>query len=448
MLSSLPHLLLTVAVVFFSSMPTETNPVPIVAKLTHRDAVSSPFYREWETESQRQDRLDRISAARVALLSSGGENTQHYPSHLLLNDDGPGILFVNFSIGSPPAPLLVFMDTGSSLSWVICQNKPTPTPGFYDRFRSATFQYVSCNDPMCEGLPKHSCLTRTDWCVYDQSYQEGPRVSGFLATEEVVFQNSTLGMTLPVDGVVFGCTFQFLSNFGPRFAGILGLGPRPESLVRKIGPVFSYCLGNVRDENYRHHHLVLNDEVDTSRSITISEASLDFGPDTHYYIRLTSIRMPGQEDIIMTSPTMLLLDSGTKKSLFPDFVYETFVKKLDDMVRSINPGIIRLYTNVTSLGDLEDLCYKAELEDFRSNALRVTLYFDDGDGWLEWEYDSIFYQVRARKVCSSISPSSARGRGGLFLIGLLGQQNQKFTYDLDEMRLYIEKDPDCAAVAM
>ncbi|CAN1187931.1 Protein ASPARTIC PROTEASE IN GUARD CELL 1 [Linum perenne] len=142
-------------------------------------------------------------------------------------------------MGTPRQSMFMVMDIGSSLFWVRCAR--------------------DCNNGKCE---------------YFQRYADGSGSVGELAKETVSFKNQTHFHEMK--NVVFGCgEIESPKRFRDRFGGILGLGPRFEFSMMK-GSMFTYCLGDLKDDAHNSHYIILMDDVRSmnERSFNDFEKSL------------------------------------------------------------------------------------------------------------------------------------------------------------------------------
>jgi hypothetical protein len=111
-----------------TTTPTITKPRQYVTKLIHPGSVHSSFYNPTATVSDRARRVIDSSSARLAYLQAKfqeislatGTGTDDVRAGVIVETDAEGFV-ANISIGEPPSPQLLVIDTGSSLSWTQCQ---------------------------------------------------------------------------------------------------------------------------------------------------------------------------------------------------------------------------------------------------------------------------------------------------------------------------------------
>ncbi|EOD41665.1 hypothetical protein EMIHUDRAFT_47679, partial [Emiliania huxleyi CCMP1516] len=83
-------------------------------------------------------------------------------------------------IGTPPRPFSLIVDTGSSVTAIVCAGCDRcgrHANARFDPESSHTFARVPCSEaPQCTSCQKHTCS-------YSVSYQEGSSYSGFLGRD-------------------------------------------------------------------------------------------------------------------------------------------------------------------------------------------------------------------------------------------------------------------------
>ncbi|KAK4422865.1 putative membrane protein [Sesamum alatum] len=139
-----------------------------------------------------------------------------------------GDFLMKLSVGTPPFEIMGILDTGSVLTWTQCapcELLPSKAASFHSQeivnFQSAAWKFENSANPL-----------------------EGVAIS------------STSGTPISQQNIVFGCGYENLRNFIEEASGVIGLGPRPGSLVSQMNSVtggkFSYCLlSQSRIKNYR-----------------------------------------------------------------------------------------------------------------------------------------------------------------------------------------------------
>ncbi|GAB4831823.1 Glutathione gamma-glutamylcysteinyltransferase 1, partial [Ancistrocladus abbreviatus] len=152
-------------------------------------------------------------------------------------------LTVTLSVGTPPQPVSMVLDTGSELSWLHCK-KSLNVNSFFDPNRSKSYSSIPCNSPTCRTRTRDltvpvSCDSKK-LCHASIAYADATSMEGTLALETFRIGSS------PVPGVVFGCMdtgFSSSTEEDSKTTGLLGMNRGSLSFVTQMGyPKFSYCI--------------------------------------------------------------------------------------------------------------------------------------------------------------------------------------------------------------
>ncbi|KAK3024362.1 hypothetical protein RJ639_043688 [Escallonia herrerae] len=146
------------------------------------------------------------------------------------------------------------MDTGSSLMWVYCIpciGCNTYNPIVHPSLSSTYYELPCDHDPYCAA----HCNLQRNRCTYSESYADGASTSGNYAAEKITFHIENEGVTTVVD-IVFGCG-RVMNEPNREINGVMGLGYGSESLAKKLGTKFSYCIGDIGDQNYEYNRLII-----------------------------------------------------------------------------------------------------------------------------------------------------------------------------------------------
>lgn len=428
----LHHLLLLVAFssCCFSNIDTTsatTNSIPkaqrIIFKLSHHKFVLN----------QLNNQTVKASLARLAYLERKARGVSHY---YYTNDLRAGIkaeilgvqFMANFSIGDPPVPQLLTMDTGSNLFWIQClpcikcfqQTSP-----LFDPSKSFTYTKISCKCPSCSVFSGDKC-DANDNCKFSHRYLDGTTVAGLLGTEALTFGTSDEGV-ITVSELVFGCAHDN-NAFGGEPSGIIGLGPSNISLVTQLGSKFSYCLGSIMDPKYTHNVLILgggahlegdstpvevfNDLYHlTLESISLGETQLEIDP---YVFKRTTEGKGG-----------VVIDSGTTLTFLMPEGYEPVaseVKRLLDgkLERSYDPYI-------------PNLCYKGVINRDLTGFPVVTFHFAGG-AELALDVNSLFQGNGKEEFCLALQESQEMN-----IIGIMAQQNYNVGFDIAGKNVFFQR---------
>ncbi|GLT38387.1 hypothetical protein SLA2020_126430 [Shorea laevis] len=353
------------------------------------------------------------------------------PRHPSLEDYRGGIVaeagdaaqfMVNISLGEPPVPQLLTMDTGSNLMWVQCLpciNCFEQFPPFFDPFKSSTYNNLSCTSPNCLISPGGKCDPINN-CKFYEQYLDGVTTAGAIATEKVSLTTSDEG-TSSISDVVFGCGHDN-RGYNGQPSGILGLGP-VSSLVSKLGSKFSYCIGSIKDPQYAYNQLILGDGAVLQGDNTPLEIYNSFYYLTMEGIRVGEKRLGIDPEVFKRTDTReggVVIDSGSTITSLTQAAYEPLSAEVIGMLqgkleRVKDPDIPTL------------LCYKGVISRDLMGFPVVTFEFAGG-AELSLDVESLFQDNGPEEFCMAVN-ESVDGKN-LNVIGVMAQQNYNVGYDL------------------
>ena len=343
----------------------------------------------------------------------------------------------NISIGSPPIPQLLVMDTGSSLSWTQCRPCThcfTQALPIFNPPESATYSTVPCDAHNCyHQVP--GILCRAPHCGFKLYYGDGTTVSGFLGSEEITFETSDEGIT-SVPRLVFGCAtdvVNVMGVLGGQISGLLGLGAEMTSLVSQLGSKFSYCIGSIWDPQYIHNQLIFGEGAKTEGGTTSLEIIGSF-----YHIRLDSISV-GEKMLDISPQVFELTKDGTRGVVIDSGSTLTYLPKpafdpLKDEVLSLMNGIVQFVGTENS-----SPCFKGVIDRDLVGFPVVTFNFADGVD-LALDVKSFFSVASRNTFCMAMAPTNA---ANLTIIGVLAQQGYNIAYNLASKTISVQRI-DCA----
>ncbi|KAG0485293.1 hypothetical protein HPP92_009372 [Vanilla planifolia] len=173
----------------------------------------------------------RVDQNRLAFLSSLVAASSVPIASGLHILDSP-IYLLRSSLGSPPQPLFLVLDTASDASFISYNYNLTSS--------SSSFQPLSCSSPVCPLFNGQPCTLSSSLCSYNQSYGGDSFFSATLSQDIL-----RLGAD-NITSFTFGAVTSSIA--GPTFPkhGLLGLGRGPVSFLSQTqslySSVFSYCL--------------------------------------------------------------------------------------------------------------------------------------------------------------------------------------------------------------
>ncbi|KAK7329190.1 hypothetical protein VNO77_23340 [Canavalia gladiata] len=431
------HLLLLLAFSTCSlsstSTTSTTKPQRLVSKLIHPGSVHHPHYNPHATAKDRMELDMQHSDARLAYIQArieGSLVSNEYKANISPSITGRTIL-ANVSIGQPPIPQLVIMDTGSEVFWVMCtpcSNCDHHVGVLFNPSKSSTYT------PFCKtfcGFKGCKCLDQLPFTV---TYADNSFSSGTFGSDMLILETIDEGTT-KIPNVAFGCGHNIGYNKDPGYNGVLGLSNSPHSLASKIGHKFSYCIGNLADEYYNYNQLILGEGADLEGYSTPFQVHNGL-----YYITMEGISIgekrldidPASFEMKENGTGGVIIDSGTTFTYLVDDVHEVLYKE----VRNLLGQTFRRVRNGNSPWIL---CYAGTISRDLSGFPVVTFHFADGAD-LALDSGSFFHQLTDNIFCMSVSPTRNIEIGSTpSLIGLLAQQSYNVGYDLVNQNIYFQR---------
>ncbi|XP_059636144.1 aspartic proteinase CDR1-like [Cornus florida] len=417
-----------------------TPPHRLVTKLIHRDSVRSPYYNPNATTSDHARGAIESSMARYGYLKARKESYSFTTDDVrgdLLPEDHASALLVNLSIGEPPVPQLVAMDTGSTLLWVQCQpcrscfNQYSP---IFRPSKSSTYAYLPCESSYCDDPNVGYCGLGDD-CVYGKVYGDGTTTEGQLGTEKLTFVTSDEGI-ISVPNVVFGCGHENKNSGIGKMSGVLGLGPYYVSLPYQFGSrLFSYCIGNIDDPHYNYHQLIIGEGAKIEGYSTPVTTYRGF-----YYVTLEGISL-GEKRVNIDPTTFkrdslgkggVIIDSGSTWTFLAKDGFEPLSREVQELIGGVLEPVAP-----TDQDGRGHLCYKGILSRDLKGFPVVTFHFAGGAD-LGLDITSLFQQDGPDVFCMAVLGSDDEDRG-TSVIGIRAQQYYNIAYDLNYMKLYFQR---------
>ncbi|KAG2541785.1 aspartic proteinase PCS1-like [Panicum virgatum] len=159
-------------------------------------------------------------------------------------------LTVSVAVGTPPQNVTMVLDTGSELSWLLCNGTGAEA---FDAPASSTYAAVRCRSPECQwrgrDLPVQPFCAAppSDSCRVSLSYADASSADGVLAADTFL-----LGGAPPVPAL-FGCITSYYSATGgggsngtdssEAATGLLGMNRGSLSFVTQTNTRrFAYCI--------------------------------------------------------------------------------------------------------------------------------------------------------------------------------------------------------------
>lgn len=344
-----------------------------------------------------------------------------------------GNYYVKIGLGSPAKYYAMFIDTGSSLSWlqcrpckVYCHSQVDP---LFDPSSSKTYKSILCGNSLCSSVKSSTlndpfCEVNSNTCVYTATYGDTSYSMGYLSQDLL-----TLAPSEMLPRFVFGCGQDNQGLFGLA-AGLLGLAHDKLSMIAqlssKYGYVFSYCLPTAFPTSPRGGRGLFsigNTSLVTHRAFKFTPLIMNPKIPSLYFLRLTTISVANKPLGVAAAyyrvPT--IIDSGTVISRLPTPVYtalrQAFVKTMS-----------KKYPKAAGSSIL-DTCYRGSLSSM-SMVPSIQLVFQGGAD-LGLGVHNTLIEADKGIVCLAFAPSSET----LAIIGNHQQQTFKVVYDISKSRV-------------
>ncbi|KAK1628236.1 hypothetical protein QYE76_002551 [Lolium multiflorum] len=342
-----------------------------------------------------------------------------------------GLYYVAMSIGNPPKPYFLDVDTGSDLTWlqcdapcVSCSKVPHPL------YRPTKNKLVPCVDQMCAslhgGLSKnHKCDSPKQQCDYEIRYADQASSLGVLINDSFAVRLANASVVRP--SLAFGCGYDQEVGSSTEVAptdGVLGLGSGSISLVSQLKQhgitknVVGHCL-SMRGGGF----LFFGDNlVPYSRATWVPMVRSAFK--NYYSPGSASLYFGGRS--LGVGPMEVVLDSGSSFTYFSAQPYQALVTALKgDLSKTLKE------VSDPSL----PLCWKGKkpfksVLDVKKEFRSLVLSFSNGKkALMEIPPENYLIVTKYGNVCLGILNGSEIGLKDLNIVGDITMQDQMIIYD-------------------
>ncbi|KAK4774460.1 hypothetical protein SAY86_009395 [Trapa natans] len=442
LIAQIVSLLFSSHTAFARTTPSASNPSRITTKLIHRNSILSPYYKPnstvWELNQEALHRsrarvryfqqIRRISKNGVSILDN-----DTLSMGLIANNIG-SLFLAKVSIGQPPLPQLLDVDTGSSLTWIRCvpcnrcarQDVP-----LFDPSKSSSYAPTTCTTGPC-GDSSGTC-TKDGKCQFIIWYADGTRVVGVIASETMILETTDEGQA-PVHINVLGCANINEGLTDNQESGLLGLGTGNFSVLKQLGGKFSHCFGDMHNPNYEYNMLVFGDGSILEGDVTPMDTHLGF-----YHVTLEGISI-GEEKLDIDPSIFqvgtkgeggVFVDSGTTAINIVRGAYNVVRQKVQSLLDHFFNGP----TKYSTFPDL--LCYRGQVDRDLSGFPAMALHLAQGTD-IVLDTHSMFIQMEKDILCMAVQPSG-KSMESVTIIGNLALQSYNIGYDIDGGKMYVQR---------
>ncbi|KAG0492378.1 hypothetical protein HPP92_005776 [Vanilla planifolia] len=408
------------AAVDHCSAPSTAGDIPLLRINSKCTPFSSPSATTTILDSVLQ-LSRRVDPSRLAFLSSLAAVTSVPVASGKYILDSP-IYLLRSSLGTPPQPLFLALDSASDASFV--------SVTAYNFSSSSSFQTLPCSSPVCPTFKGQPCSSPSSLCTYNHSYGGGDSFSATLAQD-------TLRLAIDdISSFTFGAVNS--SAAGPSFPkqGLLGLGRGPFSLLSETqslyNSVFSYCLPGY-SSYYFSGSLRLGPAGQPAR---IHSTPLLLNPHrpSLYYVNLTGVSVgrvlvsvpPGSFAFDQQTGAGTVVDSGTVITRFVDPAYSAV---RDEFRKQVNAP-----AGYESLGAF-DTCFSTTTTDgVVVHPPVVTLHLEGLDLVLPAE-NALIHSSAKPLACLAMAASPANVNAVVNVIASYQQQNHRVLLDVPRGRV-------------
>ncbi|XP_066371443.1 aspartyl protease APCB1-like [Miscanthus floridulus] len=351
-----------------------------------------------------------------------------------------GLYYTTISLGNPPRPYFLDVDTGSHATWIQCDAPCTScAKGAHPVYRPARTNLVPASDPLCDRVQHDN----PNQCDYDISYADGSSSMGVHVRDNMQFISE--GGERENADIVFGCGYDqqgILLNRLENTDGILGLSNQALSLPTQlasrgtISNAFGHCV--TRDPS-GGGYLFLGDDYIPRWGMTW--VPIRDGPaDDIRRAQVQQVNHGDQQLNVQGKLTQVIFDSGSTYTYFPNEALINLISSL----KAASPRFVQDDSDKTL-----PFCMKA---DFPVRSVDDVKYFFKP---LSLQFEKRFFFSRTfnirpedyliisdkGNVCLGVLDGTTIGYDSVIIVGDVSLRGKLIAYDNDENEVgWIDSD--------
>ncbi|CAA6660431.1 unnamed protein product [Spirodela intermedia] len=351
-----------------------------------------------------------------------------------------GLYFVSLSIGNPPKPYFLDVDTGSDLTWLQCDAPCIScSKGPHPLYKPTKDKLVPCGNPICNSLPaaaadaahgegwRSGCKSPKDQCDYEVEYADHGSSRGVLIRD--AFSIRFVNGSLLRPHLAFGCGYdQHLHGKSSLTDGVLGLGGGRSSVMSQLREqgltqnVMGHCLSRKGGG-----FLFFGGDLVPHSGVTWTSMSR----------RATGHYSPGPADLffggrLVGKSFQVIFDSGSSYTYFSSRPYEA-------LLRMLKADLAGSPLEEASDDGTLPLCWRGakpfrSLAEVRKFFKPVALGFTRA-AQLEIPPEGYLILTKRGNVCLGVLNGTQVGLRDFNLIGDISMLDMVMVYDNDRQRI-------------
>ncbi|KAL6607001.1 hypothetical protein ACP70R_042654 [Stipagrostis hirtigluma subsp. patula] len=350
--------------------------------------------------------------------------------------------YTSISVGNPPRPYFLDVDTGSDLTWIQCDAPCTNcAKGPHPLYKPAQGHIFPPSNSLCQEIRGNQKPGDTSkQCDYEIAYADRSSSMGVLAMDNMQLIAED-GQRENLD-IAFGCAYDQkgeLLNSLANTDGILGLSSAAISLPAQlasqgiISNAFGHCMTT---DPSGDGYMFLGDGYIPRWGVTW--VPLRNGPDNTYSVEVEEVNHGDQQ---LRKLTRVIFDSGSTYTYFPREAYLNLIAALkdvsprfvqDDSDKTL-PFCMKADSPVRSVDDVKQLFKPLTLQ-FRKRLFIFprTFTINPEDYLIISDKDN---------VCLGVLDGSEIGYGSAIVLGDVSLRGKLVVYDNDENQIgWIQSD--------